>query len=77
MVEIAKQFSRKPELYECDSVIVSFMSHGEEGESIENSNILGADGIGVPVYDIISLFYNDACEALIDKPKIFFLQACR
>lgn len=47
------------------------MSHGEEG------TILGSDERWIPVKTLTSLLTSDLCPSLRDKPKIFFLQACR
>ncbi|EEB16591.1 Caspase-3 precursor, putative [Pediculus humanus corporis] len=77
MLEITNRFSQRDELNECDSVVVTFMSHGEEGDTEDNSKIVGIDGLTVAINDIVGYFYNDACKALIHKPKMFFFQACR
>ncbi|XP_051732941.1 caspase 21, apoptosis-related cysteine peptidase [Ctenopharyngodon idella] len=47
------------------------MSHGEEGK------ILGSDECWIPVKTLTSLMTSDLCPSLRDKPKLFFLQACR
>ncbi|KAI2651550.1 Caspase-7 [Labeo rohita] len=47
------------------------MSHGEEG------TILGSDERWIPVKTLTSLMTSDLCPSLCDKPKLFFLQACR
>uniref|UniRef100_A0A673H7P9 Caspase 21, apoptosis-related cysteine peptidase n=1 Tax=Sinocyclocheilus rhinocerous TaxID=307959 RepID=A0A673H7P9_9TELE len=47
------------------------MSHGEEG------TILGSDERWMPVKTLTSLMTSDLCPSLRDKPKLFFLQACR
>ncbi|KAK6620444.1 hypothetical protein RUM44_006845 [Polyplax serrata] len=77
MVDIVNKFSQRDELQEADSIIVTFMSHGEEGDTEDNSKIVGIDGMGLAINDIVSFFHNDACKALIGKPKVFFFQACR
>ncbi|KAK7143193.1 hypothetical protein R3I93_014383 [Phoxinus phoxinus] len=47
------------------------MSHGEEG------TILGSDECWIHVKTLTSLVTSDLCPSLRDKPKLFFLQACR
>ena len=47
------------------------MSHGER------EGIYGIDGNVVTFKDILDKFMGRNCTALIDKPKIFFVQACR
>ncbi|KAG1942126.1 caspase 21, apoptosis-related cysteine peptidase [Pimephales promelas] len=47
------------------------MSHGEEG------TILGSDERWIHVKTLTSLVTSDLCPSLRDKPKLFFLQACR
>lgn len=74
---MTKAFSERQELNECDCAIITIMSHGEEGDCEENSNIIGTDGIGVPIYKIVDYFHHDACRPLINKPKVFFFQGCR
>ena len=51
-----------------DSFILALMSHGENGV------ILGYDSKDVHEADILKIF---ECPLLQNKPKIFFLQACR
>jgi hypothetical protein len=52
-----------------DCVVVVILSHGEDGK------IIGTDGKGVPVDDITGYFKSNP--TLKDKPKLFFIQACR
>lgn len=47
------------------------MSHGLEG------TILGSDERWIPIKSLTSLMTSDLCPTLRDKPKLFFLQACR
>jgi hypothetical protein len=52
-----------------DCVVVVILSHGKDGE------VIGTDGDGVPVDDITGYFKSNP--TLKDKPKLFFIQACR
>ncbi|KAK2872396.1 hypothetical protein Q8A67_022293 [Cirrhinus molitorella] len=47
------------------------MSHGEEG------TILGSDECWIPIKTLTSLMTSDLCPSLQNKPKLFFVQACR
>ena len=51
------------------SSVVVLMSHGEEGK------IQDVNGELVILKDIFDKFKT--CGALVDKPKMFFIQACR
>lgn len=47
------------------------MSHSDK------KGILGVDGKSIPVDDITAKFKGNGCSQLLNKPKLFFLQACR
>ena len=47
------------------------MSHGSK------KGILGRCGESYDVNEIVDFFKGDRCPALITKPKLFFIQACR
>ena len=53
------------------SVVLILMSHGEE------AGILGIDGNLITMAEIKERFSGRQCPALIAKPKIIFVQACR
>ncbi|CAN7977006.1 unnamed protein product [Ixodes persulcatus] len=55
-----------------DCLVVILMSHGGAMDIIYDVN---ADGVNTE--ELIALFNNDNCPALQDKPKLFFIQACR
>ncbi|CAC5418450.1 CASP7 [Mytilus coruscus] len=44
---------------------------------IKEHVIVGTDGQCVKTRDIVEMFNEDYCEGLKDKPKLFFIQACR
>uniref|UniRef100_A0A2I3HN11 Uncharacterized protein n=1 Tax=Nomascus leucogenys TaxID=61853 RepID=A0A2I3HN11_NOMLE len=46
------------------------LSHGEENV------IYGKDGV-TPIKDLTAHFRGDRCKTLLEKPKLFFIQACR
>ncbi|XP_062958783.1 caspase-7 isoform X1 [Cynocephalus volans] len=46
------------------------LSHGEENV------IYGKDGM-TPIKDLTAYFRGDRCKTLLEKPKLFFIQACR
>lgn len=55
-----------------DCLVVILMSHGERGF------IFGNDGKKVPlIRGVYTWFNKDICPELQEKPKLFFVQACR
>ncbi|XP_054975240.1 caspase-7 [Sorex araneus] len=47
-----------------------FLSHGEE-------NIIYGTDDKIPIKELTSCFRGDRCRTLLEKPKLFFIQACR
>lgn len=68
---------KNPRLRQVDCVVVSVMSHGEEGHTKESSQIVSHDAKLLDVSWILEQFSNLYCPALINKPKIFLFQICR
>ncbi|XP_073716896.1 caspase-22 [Misgurnus anguillicaudatus] len=54
-----------------DCFVCCVLSHGNQ------CGIIGKDEETCPLRDITSPFDGDNCSLLIDKPKVFFIQACR
>ena len=54
-----------------DSFICCVLTHGEEGM------IFGSDSLPVNLQDLTGLVKGTFCPTLINKPKLFFVQACR
>ncbi|CAC5418453.1 unnamed protein product [Mytilus coruscus] len=74
--------SKIHEKSDCFACVIA--SHGEEMELETENNIhikehviVGTDGRVVKTRDIVEMFNADNCEELKDKPKFFFIQACR
>ncbi|KAK3590198.1 hypothetical protein CHS0354_041256 [Potamilus streckersoni] len=53
-----------------DCFACAILSHGEEG-------IVYGHDKKVPIADIVRPFVGDNCPSLVNKPKLFFIQACR
>uniref|UniRef100_A0A671UY74 Caspase a n=1 Tax=Sparus aurata TaxID=8175 RepID=A0A671UY74_SPAAU len=76
-----KKFSEHPKLEETDSVVVVIMSHGKLGAVLgvdwkkETSGDEKPDEF--PINDIYKHLGPGKCKALLDKPKIIIIQACR
>jgi caspase 7 len=70
MQTLLKELSQNPELANHDALAVIILSHGI------CDKIYGTDGL-IAVEDILSLFNNINCRLMINKPKMFFLSACR
>ncbi|CAJ1065355.1 caspase a-like isoform X1 [Xyrichtys novacula] len=71
-------FSKHPKLKDTDSVVVVVMSHGKRG------TICGIDWKKddkepdeFPIDNIFKHLGSESCPALLDKPKVIIIQACR
>ena len=70
MLEIMIEMGRRShEMY--DSFICCILSHGTEG------HVYGIDGEKVSLHALTEKVDATSCYTLRDKPKLFFLQACR
>ncbi len=69
MKELMTKYSKDARHGDC--FVCCVMSHGNE------AGVVGCDGQICPLKDITSPFDGDNCPALIGKPKVFFIQACR
>ncbi|KAG9344931.1 hypothetical protein JZ751_009471 [Albula glossodonta] len=66
-----EQFTRRPDHRVVDSCVVCLLSHGVEGA------VYGSDGQLLELDWVFQSFDNAHCPQLQNKPKIFFVQACR
>ncbi|XP_044064937.1 caspase-2 isoform X8 [Siniperca chuatsi] len=66
-----ENFCRRPEHRTMDSCVVCLLSHGVEGA------IYGTDGQLLQLDWVFEAFDNAHCPLLQNKPKMFFIQACR
>ncbi|MCJ8728604.1 hypothetical protein PDJAM_G00006480 [Pangasius djambal] len=66
-----EQFARQPEHAVSDCCVVCLLSHGVEG------SIYGVDGKLLELDWVFERFDNARCPLLQNKPKMFFIQACR
>uniref|UniRef100_A0A0N5BY97 Caspase-2 n=1 Tax=Strongyloides papillosus TaxID=174720 RepID=A0A0N5BY97_STREA len=71
MLEKMKKFSRLPEHFSLDSAVVCVLTHGE------TDCLYGVDDNQILVQDFVSLLNAKNCPGLLNKPKLFFIQACR
>ncbi|XP_012302948.2 caspase-2 isoform X1 [Aotus nancymaae] len=71
MREKLQNFAQLPAHRVTDSCIVALLSHGVEGA------IYGVDGKLLQLQEVFRLFDNANCPSLQNKPKMFFIQACR
>lgn len=65
------QFSQHKKLTQTDSVFVTIMSHGDMGI------ISGTDSKAFKTEEIFQHLNAKNCPALVNKPKIIIIQACR
>ncbi|KAL0966356.1 hypothetical protein UPYG_G00294290 [Umbra pygmaea] len=69
---VAGQFTELKHLPEHgDAFVCCILSHGEK------EGVCGTDGTVVHTRDILSPFNGSNCRKLVEKPKLFFIQACR
>ncbi|MBN3312546.1 CASP8 protein, partial [Atractosteus spatula] len=54
-----------------DCFVCCVLSHGEQ------QCVMGTDGEKVEIKDIVSCFNGQNCPSLVQKPKVFFIQACQ
>lgn len=54
-----------------DSFVCCILTHGEEGQ------VFGADSVPVDLRDLTGLMKGTFTRSLLNKPKLFFIQACR
>ncbi|KAM9723970.1 caspase-2 isoform 1-T1 [Menidia menidia] len=66
-----ENFCRRPEHSTVDSCVVCLLSHGVEGA------VYGTDGQLLQLDWVFQSFDNAHCPLLQNKPKMFFVQACR
>ncbi|XP_054977314.1 caspase-2 isoform X1 [Sorex araneus] len=71
MQEKLQDFAQLPAHRVTDSCIVALLSHGVEG------GVYGVDGKLLQLHEVFRLFDNANCPSLQNKPKMFFVQACR
>ncbi|XP_036719740.1 caspase-2 isoform X1 [Balaenoptera musculus] len=71
MQEKLRNFAQLPAHRVTDSCIVALLSHGVEG------GVYGVDGTLLQLQEVFRLFDNANCPSLQNKPKMFFIQACR
>jgi hypothetical protein len=65
-----RYFSRHADLRQMSSFVFVMLSHGY------GNRIFSRDG-EIIIDELVSFFKGDKCPALIGKPKLFFIQACR
>uniref|UniRef100_A0A3Q2CE51 Caspase-1-like n=1 Tax=Cyprinodon variegatus TaxID=28743 RepID=A0A3Q2CE51_CYPVA len=70
------QFAKHPKLKQTDSVFVVIMSHGKLGK-ILGVNWKKDKPDEFPIDNIFKHLGSEKCPALINKPKIIIIQACR
>lgn len=66
-----EKFCRRPDHRTVDSCVVCLLSHGVEGA------VYGTDGQLLQLDWVFKAFDNARCPLLQNKPKMFFIQACR
>ncbi|KAK7939269.1 hypothetical protein WMY93_002595 [Mugilogobius chulae] len=70
MLSVMKDLSRRDHS-DMDCVVCCILSHGLEG------GVFGVDGESVTIKELTTFFNGSNCFSLVNKPKIFFIQACQ
>ena len=71
MEDLLRNLSKNENLVIHDALAVIILSHGSK------NGIYGSDGHILSVDTILEMFNNENCPNLRNKPKMFFLSACR
>ena len=69
--EALESFAEDPRHSAADSAVVVVLSHGQE------KGIYATDGVVIHFSQILDALDGHNCPALVNKPKLFFFQACR
>eukprot|EP00105_Crassostrea_gigas_P041132 XP_019925280.1 PREDICTED: uncharacterized protein LOC105334176 [Crassostrea gigas] len=83
LTDLLDECSKKTDWNKYNSFAIAISSHGLEIEKKENGNtvkhhaILMFDDVTFDTKDVLGYFSDKECTGLIDKAKIFFIQACR
>lgn len=86
ILQIAREVAERDDHNKSDCFVCVVASHGEEAqtdsgvhstEHFREHVIIGFDGKPLRTSALVELFDEDHCEGLKDKPKFFFIQACR
>lgn len=72
MKELLQRTAKNSSLKEHEAFVCIVMSHG-----LKDDWIAGSDDHYIKLEAILGYFNNSNCPNLINKPKIFFVQACR
>ncbi|XP_037630615.1 caspase-1-like isoform X1 [Sebastes umbrosus] len=70
-------FSKHPKFRETDSVVVVIMSHGKLGAVLGVNWTKEKSDDVFPINNLYKHLGTENCPALLDKPKIIIIQACR
>ncbi|KAM3875192.1 caspase a [Diretmus argenteus] len=74
--DAVRQFSQHPGLDRTDSVFVIIMSHGKMGAILGIHHKKNKPDV-FPIERICTYLSTGNCPALLDKPKVIIIQACR
>ena len=69
--DVVRKMANADALQNSSCFVCCIMTHGDMGV------VYGSDSKSLHIKDIVDLFKQDNCSALTEKPKLFFIQACR
>ncbi|KAM4558518.1 caspase-8 isoform 1-T4 [Odontesthes bonariensis] len=70
ILSVLQQLSREDHSH-VDCLVCCVLSHGTEGK------VYGVDGYTVEITKLMDPFDGQKCPSLVEKPKLFFIQACQ
>ncbi|XP_059481361.1 caspase Dronc-like [Neocloeon triangulifer] len=80
-MDVIKTFVSNPKHFQVHTCMVSIMSHGRmlqpEAEDNVTSVFIASDGKTIPYTWVVDQFDAKNSPGLVNKPKVFFFQACR
>ena len=76
MDSVVKKFSQDPRLYGTDSVFVVLMSHGNLGV-VKGVHWTPGNKDELQIEQLYQHLNTKNCPALLNKPKVIIIQACR
>ncbi|KAG8231876.1 hypothetical protein J437_LFUL011781, partial [Ladona fulva] len=71
LLDFAHQLAGTKELKRHSSLVFCILSHGQKDV------VYGCNSVPVNIMDLVEIFCGSKCPALINKPKIFIIQACQ
>ncbi|CAB3383415.1 Hypothetical predicted protein [Cloeon dipterum] len=80
-MDVIKMFAANPKHFQVHTCMVAIMCHGQMEKNDDEDSVttvfITTDGKTIPYTWVVHQFDAVNCRGLINKPKVFFFQACR